>query len=99
MVGAGRDADRHRVGDEIAGLEITPRAVSLADADAPGEDERLGTRPRLHEPALHEELVQAPASRSFHGRIVAQHGQRVIIRDVGRPAAAAKVATRRPRPP
>ena len=69
-----RDVDRH----EVAALPVAARAVALAHPHLARKHERLGAGTCLREAALHEELVEAHASRrrGGHAPIVAQPAHR-----------------------
>src|SRR4029079_1394813 len=74
------DRDRGVAGQQVAGLQVRPRRVTLPHPDLAGEDQRLGPWQRLREHAVDEELVEAlsgrlaadvPRSGRAHPRIVA----------------------------
>ena len=53
------DDDGDGVVDLVAGLAIPAGGVAIPDADLAGQDERLGARPRIRQPAIDQQLVEA----------------------------------------
>ena len=68
-----RDLERRGRIDRVAGLVVQPRGIAVADADLAGQDQRLGSSARVHQPTLDEQLVEADALRPGAWR---SHGSR-----------------------